>query len=595
MSEYILALIFLPILFAITLPFTSVRVRNIASYFYVLFLIFISLNVFFNNGLIFQTTFSHLVHNILIGLDFVLLAYFIFQGFKFKNNLVLAFAIVQVILFSLFLTFDFNQTSSDILVDRVSSFMLLVINIIGGIIIIYSLKYIDSEDFKQCKKNAFVAVLFFFLAVMNLIVTTNNIEIFFLAFELTTLCSYLLIRYRFDDVAINNALRALWMNQIGGVVILLALIASAYTYDTIYFDILLLKVDGIYLLPISLLIIASFVKGASIPFQNWLLGAMVAPTPVSAILHSATMVKIAPYLILKIAPAFSPLLASFVVFFGSFVFMGASLLALSKDFFKEILGLSTIALLALMMAVAAIGTQEAINICLILIVFHAISKALLFLQAGILEKQYHLKYLGDINHLVSKSKLLVFSILFGFASLTLPPFGAFIGKFTTIELLSSKISSNPLYLFSLLFTLIGSVLLTLLYFKVVTKLLTKDKQINQNIKKLEDEKTLSMPYTYIFTSLSLVFLLIYGIYESYVYNFLSPVEILIPTMILVFTFIALYFSQYKIAHRVKEYHCGEKDEPSLGAYYFDIDDKFKRYITQIAIGLMIIIVLIGLM
>ena len=84
------------------------------------------------------------------------------------------------------------------------------------------------------------------------------------------------------------------------------------------------------------------------------------------------------------------------------------------------------------------------------------------------------------------------------------------------------------------------------------------------------------------------------IYESYVYNFLSSVEILIPTLILAFTFIALYFSQYKVAHRVKEYHCGEKDEPSLGAYYFDIDDKFKRYIIQIAIGLMIIIILIGL-
>lgn len=93
--------------------------------------------------------------------------------------------------------------------------MLLVINIVGGLIIFYALKYIDSEEFSQIKKNSFIALLFFFLCVMNLIVSTNSIEVFFLCFELTTLCSYLLIRYRGDKKSKKNALRALWMNQIG--------------------------------------------------------------------------------------------------------------------------------------------------------------------------------------------------------------------------------------------------------------------------------------------------------------------------------------------------------------------------------------------
>ena len=584
MNEPILALIFLPFIFAVTLLFNSVRVRNIASYLYIMFLIFISLNSFDITQTI-HINISHTIHMIFMVLDFVLLGYFIHQGIKNKSKLVTIFAVVQLILYGLVLTIDSSQISQDIVIDKISSFMLLIINIVGGIIIIYSLKYIQSEDFKDCKKNLFISILFFFLGVMNLIVTTNNLEIFFLAFELTTLCSYLLIRYRGDDIAVKNALQALWMNQVGGVAILISLIVSIYYYDTIFFDILLNKVDDTFLLPVTLLIIAAFVKGASIPFDKWLLGAMVAPTPVSAILHSATMVKIAPYLMLKIAPAFSPLLSTIVVLFGSFIFMTASLLALNKDFFKEILGLSTIALLSLMMAIAAIGTPESMNICLILIVFHAVSKALLFLQAGILEKQYHLKYLQDINDLVSNSKLVVFFILFGFATLTLPPFGTFISKFDFIELLASEIQNNFLYIFSLVFVLMGSVFLTLLYFKVATKLLTasKTKQVlNENI-----------PLTYILTSFSLVALLIFGIYESYIYNFLTANQILIPTIILVVTFVLLYFLNYKIAHRVKEYNCGEKDKISLSAFYFDIDEKYKKIIFIVSILLIILILLVG--
>ena len=107
---------------------------------------------------------------------------------------------------------------------------------------------------------------FFFVAVMNLIVTTNNIEIFFLAFELTTLCSYLLIKYRGDVLSVTNALRALWMNQVGGVAILIALIVSASVYDTIYFDILLENVDDTFLLAIVFLAAASFCKGGQYTF-----------------------------------------------------------------------------------------------------------------------------------------------------------------------------------------------------------------------------------------------------------------------------------------------------------------------------------------
>jgi ech hydrogenase subunit A len=583
-----LLLIFSPLLFAITLFFNSTRVRNTVTYFYVLFLVYLTIQSFFTNTIT-TINLSHSIHTLFLYTDFILLGYFIYQGFKKHSFLVVALAILQLVLFILFLQIDTELSSYDILVDKVSSYMLLVINIIGGIIVLYSLKYIQSEDFKECKKNLFIAILFFFIAVMNLLVTTNNIEIFFFAFELTTLCSYLLIRYRGDDIAITNSLRALWMNQIGGVAILFSLILSAYHYETIYFDTLLANIDDGFLIVLSFLIIAAFVKGASIPFDKWLLGAMVAPTPVSAILHSATMVKIAPYLILKITPFFTPFLSLSVILFGSFIFFAASLMALSKDFFKEILGLSTIALLALMMAVAAIGTPEAIDICLILIVFHALSKALLFFQAGILEKVYHLKYLSDINHLQSKSKLVVFFILFGFATLTLPPFGAFIGKFATIELLASKINENVFYLVPLIFILLGSVILTLLYFKVVTKLLISTTNNDNDSNKEIPNETIPLPY--ILTSFSLVSLLLFGVYISYIYNFLNATQIAIPLSILAFTFILLRYSTFKYAKKVKEYNCGEKDTIDLSAYYFEVNDKYKKIIFFVSI--LLILVLFG--
>lgn len=589
MSEYLLMLIFLPLVFAVAILFNSVRVRNIATYLFVTFLVVVSLKLFLADTSI-SLNFNHIVHTIFIVIDFVLMGYFFYQGIKYKDKLIGIFAIIQLLLFIVFLQFSPTIISQDILVDKVSLVMLLVVNIIGGVIIIYSLEYIQSEEFKACKKNLFISIMFFFIGVMNLIVTTNNIEIFFLAFELTTLCSYILIRYRNDELSVQNARRALWMNQIGGVAILLSLLSGVYSYDTIYFDTLIKNIDGLYLLPISLLILSAFVKGASIPFDKWLLGAMVAPTPVSAILHSATMVKIAPYLILKISPAFSPTLSLTVIFFGTFVFMSASLLALGKDFFKEILGLSTIALLAFMMAIASIGTPEAINICLILIVFHAISKALLFLQAGVLEKVYHLKYLQDIDYLMSRSKLLVFFIVVGFASLTLPPFGAFIGKFASIELVASLINTNIFYLFPLLFILIGSVFLTLLYFKVLTKLIASDNQASSN-----GQENVSIAWTYKFTSFILIALLFFGVYISYINNFMTHLEIIIATLLIASTFGLLYILNLKNVKKVVPYNCAEKDTVILSAYYFHIADKYKIQIVYSSIFLIAVIVCMGVL
>ncbi|MDO8453793.1 MAG: proton-conducting transporter membrane subunit [Sulfurimonas sp.] len=594
MTTYTL-LITAPLFFALVTMVSGVVIRNIFTIAFVIGLSVLSIS----NILLFhapaEMILPHLFHNLFILLDGMVLLFFLWQGVKTKNSLVKIFALMQIILYTVILFLSPTLASNDIFIDEISSVMYLIINIVGGIIIVYALKYIESEEFTRLKKNGFIAMLFFFLSVMNFIVSTNNIEIFFLLFELTTLCSYILIGYRGDEVSVLNAQKALWMNQIGGVAILIALIFSALQYETIYFDILIANIDTMYLLPIVFLAIAAFVKGASIPFDKWLLGAMVAPTPVSAILHSATMVKIAPYLMLKLAPAMSGFVSLTITLLGTFVFFSASLLALGKDYFKEILGYSTIALLGLMMALAAIGTPEAVTACLVLIVFHALSKALLFLQAGILEKSFHLKYVKDIDGLINQSPLVAFFIIVGFASLTLPPFGAFIGKFMAIESIATEIIKNPLYVFALIFLALGSAFLTLLYFKVVTKLFAKDVEIKTAHPKSTSSLTLTADIKiskfYTVPSFLLFILLVVGIYISFELELLSSLEIIVPLFLVATTPLLFALILFKKAHRVKEYNCGEKEEIELSMYYFHMPKSVKKTITIIAIlGMWILII-----
>lgn len=583
MSSYTI-LIVSPFVFALMVLVPQVTIRNILSIVFVGVLSVVSIFHIMSATSPIEISLPHLFHTVFIFIDSALLIYFLWQGVAKKHLLVSIFAVLQMMLYAAVVYMSPALVSNDILVDKISSVMYLIINIVGGVIIVYALKYIEDEEFTRFKKNAFIATLFLFLSVMNFIVSTNNIEIFFMLFELTTLFSYILIAYRGDEKSVENSLRALWMNQVGGVAILLALILSVVHYDTIYFDQLIANIDEMYLLPIVFLVIAAFVKGASIPFDKWLLGAMVAPTPVSAILHSATMVKIAPYLMLKLFPAMSGFVSVTITLFGTFVFFAAALLALSKDYFKEILGLSTIAFLALMMALAAIGTDEAVMACLVLIVFHAISKALLFMQAGILEKTSHLKYVDDINGLINHSPLVVFFIVVGFASLTLPPFGAFIGKFMAIESITNEILKTPLYIPALIFIALGSVFLILLYFKVLTKLFATDVDAPKNQK-------IKLSKLYTFPSFILLFLLIEGVYISFDMDLLSSAEIIIPSVLIAVIPFLFVMIMFKKAHRVKEYNCGEKDEIKLSMYYFDIDDKYKKAITYISIVSMLILIL----
>ena len=539
-------------------------------------LLFLSPEIFlFSLGSFFSTC--------IIVIDTLLILYFLKEGLQFKHKKVWMLALAQLGLFFLIeSSIGSEYERADFIVDELSIFMFTVINIVGSLIVVFSVWYINKEPICETRKRLFLLFLILFLSVMNLIVAANSLMIFFLLFELTTLASYVLIGFRKDELSTNNALKALWMNQIGGLFILIAILIGLFYNTYPYFD----GLSSSMLIVVSFIAMAGLVKGAQMPFDSWLLGAMVAPSPVSAILHSATMVKLAPFIILKLAPAYeNTIVGSFIMISGSVVFVVAGLYGLSRDKFKEILGYSTISLLGLMIAMATVVGDEHKNILYIIIFFHALSKALLFLLAGVLEKNHHVKSISEMDGLLYRAPLSASMVIFGFATITLPPFGLFFGKLFSIELVAEALKEDFFYLFLLIALAIGSAVLILLYFKVASLLFSKNADDEKFYK--ENIFTIEMVAPYVFTLL----LICSGF-------FILDISLFYVICTLFMMFIIpfwLKIDPFKNVDRVKEYHCGEQGHFSVSQYSFALTKDIEKKITIAGVIAFMCIALGGLL
>jgi len=540
----------------------------------------------YNSFGIFTFYLPHSMNILIVIADVVLLLFFLYQGRVFNHPKVMLLAVVQLVLYGYIESIAPESGSAEIVVDELSKFMFLIINGVGGIIVLYSVKYMEDEPVSPLKKRLFIGGLFLFLSVMNLIVIANSILLFFFLFEMTTLASYLLIAFRNDELSRANALKALWMNQIGGVVILLGALVAIIGFKTVMFDTLLQSSGGMVLFAIALLSMAALVKGASIPFEGWLLGAMVAPTPVSAMLHSATMVKIAPYLILKLAPALAvSMVGGIISIIGALVFVAASYLALSRSVLKEILGYSTVALLGLMMALAAIGTPDSISLAMALMLFHALSKALLFLSAGVLERVHHVKNIEEMKGMVTRSPKIVGFILFGFVSLTLPPFGLFMGKLFAISSVASLLKEHPFNLIILLSLIIGSALMVLLYFKVASAFLSApcDVEVSENI---------PIPNGFNVPLVLLSFFIVIGALGYIMMQHNIFVVLLVLPMLFVFALPSLIRRMDRY-DRSQPYHCGEKEPFDSALVYYKPSEKIEKVLYWGFGSLFIAVAIVG--
>ncbi|WP_428421761.1 NADH-quinone oxidoreductase subunit L [Paraeggerthella hominis] len=371
----------------------------------------------------------------------VVILYF---GIKYKNVWACVLAGVQVV-GSLVFEFGFAHdilVTEGLYLDSLSLLMAFIIGVVGSGICVYALGYM--EDFQahgpegaKDRRPMFFALMFAFLSAMFLIVFSNNMMWVFTGWEITTVCSFLLIGFTRTEEAIKNAFRQIIMNLLGGIAFLVALFVMAIQFQTLSFlEFLQIGIQNpaMVALPVTALAFAGLTKAAQMPFHTWLLGAMVAPTPTSALLHSSTMVKAGVFMLIKLAPIMMacPVPAVMVILVGGFTFLFCSCMAISQSNAKRVLAYSTIANLGLIVACAGVGTPEAVWAASFLVLFHAIAKSLLFLCVGTAEHHIGSRDIEDMDLLFERMPRLARFMMLGIMVMFIAPFGMLIAKWATL-------------------------------------------------------------------------------------------------------------------------------------------------------------------
>ncbi len=366
-------------------------------------------------------------------------------GAKYKNPLAIVLAVVQLIGS---LVFELNfahgiEVATPLYYDQLTLLMVFIIGVIGSAICVYALGYM--EDFQAHepegaldRRPTFFALMFVFLSAMYVIVFADHMTWLFTGWEVTTLCSFLLIAYTRTEEAIRNAFRQIIMNLLGGISFLIGLFVCVLTMGTLSLAEFLAMgqlVPQIAVLAVTAFAFAGITKAAQMPFHTWLLGAMVAPTPTSALLHSSTMVKAGVFLLVKLAPvlAVCPIPGGMLMFVGGLTFLACSALAITQSNAKRVLAYSTIANLGLITACAGVGTPEAVWAATFLILFHAIAKSLLFLCVGTAEHHIGSRDIEDMDLLFDRMPSLARFMMLGIMTMFIAPFGMLIAKWATLQ------------------------------------------------------------------------------------------------------------------------------------------------------------------
>lgn len=366
-------------------------------------------------------------------------------GAKYKNPLAIVLAVVQLIGS---LVFELNfahgiEVATPLYYDQLTLLMVFIIGVIGSAICVYALGYM--EDFQAHepegaldRRPTFFALMFVFLSAMYVIVFADHMTWLFTGWEVTTLCSFLLIAYTRTEEAIRNAFRQIIMNLLGGISFLIGLFVCVLTMGTLSLAEFLAMgqlVPQFAVLAVTAFAFAGITKAAQMPFHTWLLGAMVAPTPTSALLHSSTMVKAGVFLLVKLAPvlAVCPIQGGMLMFVGGLTFLVCSALAITQSNAKRVLAYSTIANLGLITACAGVGTPEAVWAATFLILFHAIAKSLLFLCVGTAEHHIGSRDIEDMDLLFDRMPSLARFMMLGIMTMFIAPFGMLIAKWATLQ------------------------------------------------------------------------------------------------------------------------------------------------------------------
>ncbi len=275
--------------------------------------------------------------------------------------------------------------------DALSLIFALLISGIGTLIYIYAYYYLGSKN----SLSKLYALLMLFMAAMLGISLSNNLIILLVFWELTSISSFLLVGYWSNYEAAQRGSRmALTITGMGGLAmlggfILLGQIAGTYQIDQLTTMAEQIQNSSLFVPALLLILLGAFTKSAQFPFHFWLPNAMAAPTPVSAYLHSATMVKAGIFLVARLLPIFvgSAVFHNLVTTIGLLTLCMAAFFAIFKEDLKGLLAYSTISHLGLIMCLLGIGSPLAVAAAIFHIINHATFKAALFMIAGIIDHE----------------------------------------------------------------------------------------------------------------------------------------------------------------------------------------------------------------
>ena len=323
-------------------------------------------------------------------------------------------------------------------VDGLGFLFASLILCIGLLIIVYARFYLAKSD----PMGRFYSYLLLFQGAMVGIVLSDNILLLLVFWELTSLSSFLMIGYwRHLPEGRQGARMALAVTGAGGLamiggMLILGQIAGSFELSVILHAGEAIRASDLYLPALLLILLGAFTKSAQFPFHFWLPHAMAAPTPVSAYLHSATMVKAGIFLLARVWPALSGTEAWFLIvtMTGLVTMVMAAWIALFKDDLKGLLAFSTVSHLGLVTMLFGIGTPMAAVAGIFHIINHATFKCALFMTAGIVDHETHTRdarRLGGLIHLMPITGTL--SVIAAASMAGLPPLNGFLSKEMMLE------------------------------------------------------------------------------------------------------------------------------------------------------------------
>lgn len=356
----------------------------------------------------------------------------------------------------------------DLRLDAYGGLMAGLVTGVGTLIIIYAAGYMEGQP----GASRLISLLLIFMAAMLGIVLADNLILLFVFWELTSITSYLLVGFHHEkEDSRRKALQALLVTGTGGLALLAGLVLLGLEAGTWQISLILQRGDVIAASPylpgmIVLILLGAFTKSAQVPFHFWLPNAMAAPTPVSAFLHSATMVKAGVFILGRFSPIFdgSAWWHGPVVTAGLITLLVGAILGLFQTDLKRILAYTTLAVLGMLTMLIGFGSSLALKSMLVFLIGHALYKAALFMVAGGID---HGAGTRDVWKLGGLGAVMPFTMVAGglaaFSKAGFPPFLGFIGKEYVYKTGTSLDSLAPVFTGAMM---LGNMLIFALALKV---------------------------------------------------------------------------------------------------------------------------------